>query len=505
MDTSSKRRWAGDRGAWKGRAGMAVLAVLAVALGVLFGPRPLAPADHRTGDAALAHKVRDAMGAGFGTSAIAVAEVTRDDVRLAGLGMVGETAVNADTAFEIGSITKALTGMLLADLAADDTVRLESKVGAVSAGPPQEHGAGTASLEALAQHRAGLPRLAGSTPGNLLASLQQQFFGGNPYAGWPPRRILETADDVDPADEGEFAYSNFGVALLGTSLADARQRSYADLLEARLLRPLGMTSTTVVADRASLPPDRADGTTAVGAPRGPWIGAGYAPAGIGVWSNARDLATVLQAVVRGTAPGTDAAVPRTDIADDRRIGLGWFTDEIDGRQITWHNGGTGGFSSWMGFDRAAQRGIVVLSASDRRVDQLGLHLLDAAPPPTAQAYEVPDPIGLTMVALLLLAVWTIWSAARRARRGHLQDRLTAARALGEGVLLLTATWLLGPWTQVPWWLWSVAAAAAIVGIVELAVRMRPLPTVAATSSRIRVLGGSAHVAVTVALVVWIVV
>jgi hypothetical protein len=46
------------------------------------------------------------------------------------------------------------------------------------------------------------------------------------------------------------------------------------------------------------------------------------------------------------------------VTDDQRIGLGWFTDRAHDRTITWHNGGTGGFSSWVGFDRDARRAVL---------------------------------------------------------------------------------------------------------------------------------------------------
>ena len=60
------------------------------------------------------------------------------------------------------------------------------------------------------------------------------------------------------------------------------------------------------------------------------------------------------------------------------MGYGWFTDRIDGQEITWHNGGTGGFRSFMGFDRTTGRGVVVLANTDREVDTLGRHLLTGA-------------------------------------------------------------------------------------------------------------------------------
>ncbi|CAN5917480.1 hypothetical protein BH23ACT10_BH23ACT10_28420 [soil metagenome] len=339
----------------------------------------------------------------------------------------------------------------------------------------------------------------------MLGLLRQQLTGGNPYGGWTPERMVDAAAGTDPDSADEFAYSNFGYATLGTALSGAAATSYGDLLDRRLLQPLGMTATRVVSDEAALPAGRARGSTGTGQPRAPWLGSGYAPAGVGVWSTARDMATLVQAVVRDEAPGSDATQPRTDIGDGRRIGLAWITDDHDGRQVTWHNGRTGGFSSWVGFDRAAQRGALVLSASDRRVDQLGLHFLDAAPEPATRGRQFPGPTGLLLLGLLPLAAWTAWSAGRRLRRGDTDDRLTVLRPLADVAALLAIAWSFGPWLEVPWWVWSIVAAVCAVGTLHLVDRMRRLPLIAQELSRGRLALGVAHVALSCLIVLAIVV
>ena len=88
-------------------------------------------ADRQTGDAALAADVRMALGPRPGTHAVAVAIVEPDGVRMAGLGDSGDPAhphVDASSAFEIGSITKALNGMLLATLSDDGVVGEDTRV-----------------------------------------------------------------------------------------------------------------------------------------------------------------------------------------------------------------------------------------------------------------------------------------------------------------------------------------------------------------------------------------
>lgn len=96
-------------------------------------------------------------------------------------------------------------------------------------------------------------------------------------------------------------------------------------------------------DPAGLPEPRAVGTSRSGREQSPWLSAGFAPAGAGVWSTTRDLARLARGVLDGDAPGASAIETRRDFTDGDRIGLGWITSDVNGRTITWHNGGTGGF------------------------------------------------------------------------------------------------------------------------------------------------------------------
>jgi serine-type D-Ala-D-Ala carboxypeptidase/endopeptidase len=65
------------------------------------------------------------------------------------------------------------------------------------------------------------------------------------------------------------------------------------------------------------------------------------------------------------------------------VGLNWIVQDVGGRRIVWHNGGTGGFFSWAGFDPERRTGVVVLSNAAHPVDDLALHLLDPTQPLSA--------------------------------------------------------------------------------------------------------------------------
>ena len=102
---------------------------------------------------------------------------------------------------------------------------------------------------------------------------------------------------------------------------------------------------------------------------------GAGPAG-GIRASIQDLVRLAGALLDGTAPGMSALDPVATFAGPAvRVGAAWLILDAEGRQITWHNGGTGGFSSWIGFNREAKAGVVLLSATAAPVDRPGFELL----------------------------------------------------------------------------------------------------------------------------------
>ncbi|MEU8311408.1 serine hydrolase domain-containing protein [Micromonospora sp. NPDC048887] len=353
-------------------AGLAGSAVAAVRK-----PRPPRLGSQQTGDAGLAATVRAAVDDLQGLRGLAVAVIDGDRVRVAGLGerARGGPAVEPGTPFEIGSVAKPLTGMLLARQVAAGTVGPDDRLAAVLPGVTGT--AGEVTLAELASHRAGLPRLAPGSAGATVRMWWAASTAGNAYAGHDVDRIVAATANTEPGgDRGTVSYSNFGAALLGQALAARAGVDYPELLRRDVLCPLGMAGTLAATEAGHLPAGRAEGATAAGRAADPWLGAGYAPAGVGIWSTAEDLARLTAAMLAGTAPGADAATPRFDAGDDRRIGYGWFTSRHGGREVVWHNGGTSGFRAFLGFDRAAGRGVVMLGNTTRDVDPIGLRLLD---------------------------------------------------------------------------------------------------------------------------------
>ncbi len=341
-------------------AGIAAAGVLAA--GLLAMPRPPATPTEATGDAALGERLLELAGDGYHPrlSAVVVDDVSGDpSLRTAHLG------ADDGTEYEIGSITKTMTGALLALAIERGEVEEGTRLGDLLDVGGE---AGDATLLELATHTSGLPRLPGD-PRFMVRAMLAQFTASDPYAGSSAASVAADADGLSTDGRGDYEYSNLGTALLGHALAAAAGEDFGDLIRSRLIEPLALEATRYPGGEIAA--DAPLGVTASGRPADAWASDGYGPAG-GVRATAEDLAAYAVATVRGEAPGSDATEPRADAGDGQRIGYGWHTD-ADGR--LWHNGGTGGFSSMVVHDPATDRLAVVLGASTASVDDLARELL----------------------------------------------------------------------------------------------------------------------------------
>ncbi|WP_199539284.1 serine hydrolase domain-containing protein [Desertihabitans brevis] len=346
-----------------GRTVAAVLSGLVVLVGaVALRPAPTPLPETAVGDQALAERVRAVVGEE--RPAVAVAVVTADGTRTATIG------AQPTDRFEIGSISKGLTGLLLAQAIERGEVTEQTTVGELL--PLEGAPVADVTLQQLATHTSGLPvqplslRQAGK---NIWSTLS----GANPYDNTLDQELAEVRGLELDARPG--TYSNLGFELLGHALAAAADQPYPELLRERVLEPLGMSGTTVPTGPAELDGRDLVGQNANGRRMEPWVGEAMAPAG-GVRSDVEDMARLAQALLTEQAPGVEATRPRVGFDEDR-IGWAWITSTTDdGRTITWHNGGTGGFSSWLGVDREAGTAVVVLSATSASVDGAGLALLE---------------------------------------------------------------------------------------------------------------------------------
>jgi CubicO group peptidase (beta-lactamase class C family) len=344
------------------RAVSVVVTVVLLAALVWVWPGPPRATGDRTGDAALLAEIGDLKG--FRRLAVAV-------VDLEGSPRVRYALVGADerTRFETGSLTKALTGLVIADQVERGELDLDTPVGELL-----ELGEGPAAqvtLRQLVTHSSGLPPL---DPSTRLRSLPRALLGLDPYRSVSTAELVERAASTDTGAP-EYGYSNLGASLAGQAAARAAGTDYPTLVQDRLFTPLGLTDTSLQVGEALVPAGRG----ALGRRMQPWVFDGYAPAGAAV-STPADLATLATALLEERAPGMAALEPLAGAdGDGRRIGMFWHLTSEDGRTTTWHNGRTGGYGAFLGLDRERGRAVVVLSdvATDR-TDELGIRLVRGA-------------------------------------------------------------------------------------------------------------------------------
>ena len=299
--------------------------------------------------------------------------------------------VDGDTIFEIGSATKVFTSLLLADMVQRGEVSLSDPVAKYL--PPTvkvpERNGKQITLVDLATHTSGLPRL----PANLAPKDPH-----NPYADYSVEHLYQFLSSYQLTRDigSHYEYSNLGAGLLGVALARRAGTDYAHLVRSRICIPLGMNST-----RATLTPDMkarlAVGHSGALEPVANWD-FGPAMAGAGALrSSANDLLAILAASLGYTktplAPAMAAMlnVRRPTGVQDLEIALGWHVFTAHAKLIVWHNGGTGGYRSFIGFDPERRVGVVVLSNAEtpEGVDDIGRHLLDAQVPLMALHSEIP--------------------------------------------------------------------------------------------------------------------
>jgi len=340
----------------------AACTAVALAIGLAFRPGPSALPSIATGDAELAATVRELGG---DRKAMIAVVVTPDGTRTTTIGATD------DTRFEIGSISKAFTGLLLADSIDRGEVTARTRVGDLL--DLGDAPVADVTLEQLATHRSGLPRL----PGGFDAALSSAWFAlttANPY-GEDVDELLDQARGAT-LDTAKGTYSNFGFELLGAALGAAADSSYADLLRERIAGPLGLDATGPVGDDSELGELDLLGETAGGRAAAAWTGESLGPAG-GIRSTAGDLTRFAEGLLDGSAPGLDALEPQAELGASE-IGWAWIVDEaaMDGDDLIWHNGATGGFASFIGLVPARGTAVVLVSATQESVDAAGVALLE---------------------------------------------------------------------------------------------------------------------------------
>jgi len=296
------------------------------------------------------------------------------------MGLNDKRSVNGDTVFDIGSITKVFTALLLADMAQRGELRLDDPAAkyldAKRVKVPERAGK-QITLADLATHTAGLPL----RPSNLVSKDPN-----DKYRGYTADLMYECLSSFAlPTDIGtKYEYSNLGYGLLGHVLEKRMGATYSELVESRITQPLEMKDTRID------PTPAMKSRMAVGYNHeltpipNEWRFGVLQSAGA-FSSTANDVLKFLAAFLGyKQVPLLPAMRSMLDIRrpggmqPSTQIALAWNVYIDGGQEVVWKNGSVGGYRSFIGFDPKVRIGVVALANAQTAVgaDDIGLHLLD---------------------------------------------------------------------------------------------------------------------------------
>ncbi len=349
------------------RAAVAIAACVAVSIQVLLPASgqqsppasPVASAWTVPSDEAIRALLAERMKAnGVG---IFVGIVSPEGRRLIAYGRSGTPdarPLDGDTVFQIGSVTKVFTTLLLSDMVRTGEVKLDDPASKyLPAGVKMPQNGPPITLADLATHMSGLP----SMPTNFDLSAIP-----NPVEAYSPADLNAFLSSYSPDRQpgARYEYSNLGVSLLGRLLASRAGQPYEQLLKERVLGPLGMTSTSILVS-----PDQArrlaPGHDRYLQPVDTWEMATL-PASGSLRSSANDLLAFLEACLgyRSTPLSAAIQIQREAVRRPFPAGvqlLGWSERVSQGVTIVGHDGGKEGYRAALVFDPASRVGIVILA------------------------------------------------------------------------------------------------------------------------------------------------
>lgn len=336
----------------------------------------LAPGSRAQAPNGALRAMAEAQVRGGAVPGMVIGTISGSEVRVEGFGALSKGRAgrpDADTVYEIGSLTKTFTALLLADAVARGTLKLDDPVATLLPGYRiPALGERQVTLLDLATQTSGLPRL----PGNMAPASKE-----NPYADYSDARLKAFLGShaLVRAPGARYDYSNLGFGLLGTALAAHAGKDYATLLGERITGPLGMRSTALALNddlRARLAP----GHDAAGKPVVNWDFDSLAGAGA-IRSTAPDMLRYLRAMMN---PASAGALPglrlvqqpqRPTGSSGGQIALAWQIRQMGEFTVAWHNGMTGGYASFMAFTTDGTRGVVVLANGASSVNEVGFAAL----------------------------------------------------------------------------------------------------------------------------------
>jgi len=365
--------------------------------------------------------IKKRISEGF-TPSIAIAVIDSSGIHYFNYGKTSDNGVGVDenTIYEIGSITKVFTGIMLAQQVLDGDIRLDDKINDLlpdSIKVPVK-GDTEITIGNLSDHTSGLPRM----PDNFAPANP-----GNPYADYTVEQMYEFISNYKPkrAVGSKYEYSNLAQGLLGHLLAMNRNTSYEQLMVNTIANPLEMKDTRIEFTKRmkeNLALGHSDGKVVEN-----WDIPTLAGAGA-IRSSNTDMARFISAnLAYVDTPLLEAMKLSHKIRHNKGGGMAmaWHIKKGENGDVIWHNGGTGGYRSFAGFVKETGKGVVLLTNSSKAADDIGLYLLDPGSELdklkfASDAIELPESILEQYVGLYEMKAESIFTITKEGKQliGH---------------------------------------------------------------------------------------
>jgi len=281
-------------------------------------------------------------------------------------------ALDGDTVFDIGSLTKLFTALALADMVVRGEMAMDDPLGRYLPADVPDFDGKPITLRDVATYSPGLPGWPPDMP-----SL------GKTFPDYPVARLYHAlaATKLDAAPGTHYVYSNFGYGLLGLALARRADTDFEALIVSRICNPLGMESTRIkltsdMQARVSPGHDRKLAKVASWDMQEAFAGAGA------FRSTGNDLLKFLTAAMALKPSPLAAAFAemmrtmRPSDEPDTRVAAGWFISSGHGDRLVWKDGGVLGYSSFLGYSAVKRNGMVLLANGNFDSPKWGRHLLN---------------------------------------------------------------------------------------------------------------------------------
>jgi CubicO group peptidase (beta-lactamase class C family) len=297
---------------------------------------------------------------------------------------ISQTRLNADTLFDIGSLSKIFLGLLAAQLVEDGTLSWNTTLASAFPNEILSDDAKTITLQDLATHTAGFNRQINDLK-TLLYFIGYNFTGDDFYRHYDAKYIFDYLKEFDAPKEKDIVYSNVGYGLFGYAIEKITGKSLEDLLAAKIARPLRLQHTGYHLERLPAMTDRAYGHAGDypkfvrrGQSVPDWQLTEFMKGAASMYSNARDLLLLAKAYIDG------AGELHTALNDTLRVrfprnreaqAIAWIVDSLDDWEIAYLDAVIAGYTSFIGLDKKHNQAVVVLHNGFNWTTNIGYQLL----------------------------------------------------------------------------------------------------------------------------------